>query len=218
MDPIKVCIADDHKLFRKLIKSFLQTISRIDPHIEEAGNGRDLLKIMRTNPVDVVLLDVSMPIMGGEEAAGILIRRYPHVKIVILTIHDSPGKIIELMNTGVHGYLLKDCEPDEVARAIQDVVDNDFYQNEITTRALKFLGSKSKKRGRDKLIEELTNREREILLHICEEFTMKEISAKLSISEKTVENHRMNMLQKLSVKNTVGLVKYAYENGLLPLN
>jgi len=155
--------------------------------------------------------------MGGEEAAAILLNRYPNIKIVMLTINDSPGKILELMNQGVHGYLLKDCEPEELVIAIESVTDRDFYRNTIVEKALKYT-ERNVKSGRKRLLDDLTNREKEILRHICEEFTTKEIGLRLSISQKTVENHRMNMLQKLSARNTVGLVKYAYENGLLPNN
>jgi len=217
MKSIKVCIADDHNLFRKLTIAYLGSNERIDSYIVEAENGKVLLRKMRTNPVDVVLLDINMPVMGGEEAAQVLLKRYPELKIIMLTINDSPGKILELMNMGVHAYLLKDCEPLEVYTAIEAVVDRDFYRNSIVENALNHAKPK-KKSGRERLEEELTKREQEILLHICEEFTTKEIGIRLSISEKTVENHRMNMLQKLNARNTVGLVKYAYENGLIPSN
>lgn len=208
---------DDHNLFRKLTKKYLETFPRIDPDILEAENGKDLLRVLKDHPLDVVLLDINMPVMGGEEAAAILLKRYPEIKIVVLTINDSPAKILELMNIGVHGYLLKDCEPTEVVTAIEAVVDRDFYRNEVAQHALNQIRNISNK-GEEKLLEELTNREKEILQHICQEFTTKEIGMRLSISQKTVENHRMNMLQKLSARNTVGLVKYAYENGLVPLN
>ncbi|HRK55441.1 MAG TPA: response regulator transcription factor [Cyclobacteriaceae bacterium] len=217
MELIRVCIADDHKLFRRLTIAYLQSAPRIDSNIMEADNGRELLRKIRNNPVDVVILDISMPIMGGEEAAAILLNRYPNIKIVMLTINDSPGKILELMNQGVHGYLLKDCEPEELVIAIESVTDRDFYRNTIVEKALKYT-ERNVKSGRKRLLDDLTNREKEILRHICEEFTTKEIGLRLSISQKTVENHRMNMLQKLSARNTVGLVKYAYENGLLPNN
>ncbi len=219
MEPIRICIADDHKLFRKLTIAYLRSVDRIDYRVLEAENGKELLRKMRSHPVDVVLLDISMPLMGGEEAAAILIKRYPRIKIVMLTIDDSPAKVLELMNLGVHGYLLKDCEPEEVVKAVKAVVDRDFYKNEVAERALNHAEIVSgKKNGAERLLGELTKREKEILQHICDECTTKEIGARLCISEKTVENHRINMLQKLSAKNTVGLVKYAYENGLVPPN
>ncbi|MCB0494147.1 MAG: response regulator transcription factor [Cyclobacteriaceae bacterium] len=217
MRSIKICIADDHKLFRKLTIAYLESMDRIDSYIIEAENGKVLLSKLRSNLVDVVLLDINMPVMGGEEAAKVLLKRYPELKIIMLTINDSPGKILELMNLGVHAYLLKDCEPQEVLNAIEAVVDRDFYRNSIVENALSHAKSK-KKSGRERLEEELTKREQEILLHICEELTTKEIGVRLSISEKTVENHRMNMMQKLNARNTVGLVKYAYENGLITSN
>ena len=199
MKPIRICIVDDHKLFRKLTKNYLETFPRIDPGILEAENGKELLRVLKEHPVDVVLLDINMPVMGGEETASVLLKRYPEIKIV------------------VHGYLLKDCDPVEVVTAIEAVVDKDFYRNEVAQRALNQIRNAAGT-GEKRLLEELTNREKEILRHICEEFTTKEIGIRLSISQKTVENHRMNMLQKLSARNTVGLVKYAYENGLIPLN
>lgn len=217
MKPIRICIVDDHKLFRKLTKNYLETFPRIDPGILEAENGKELLRVLKEHPVDVVLLDINMPVMGGEETASVLLKRYPEIKIVVLSINDSPNKILELMNMGVHGYLLKDCDPVEVVTAIEAVVDKDFYRNEVAQRALNQIRNAAGT-GEKRLLEELTNREKEILRHICEEFTTKEIGIRLSISQKTVENHRMNMLQKLSARNTVGLVKYAYENGLIPLN
>ncbi|MEQ8359409.1 MAG: response regulator transcription factor [Cytophagales bacterium] len=217
MTPIKIAIAEDHKLFRRLTKSYLQTVAQFDPDIAEAENGKDLLRKLRVRKPDVVLLDVNMPLMGGDEVARVIVQRYPEIKILVLTINNNAQKIMELMKIGVHGYLLKDCEPGEVVRAINAVVQNDFYHNEVTANALKQLES-STETAEERLMAELTNREKEILLQICGEHTMKEISKRLSISEKTVENHRMNMLHKLSVKNTVGLVKYAYEHGLIPSN
>lgn len=217
MESIKVGLADDHRLFRKLTVSFLGTVPGIDPEIVEAENGKDLLRRLRSEPVDVVLMDISMPGMGGDEAAAVILRRYTNTKVVILSVNDSPVKVKEMMDLGVHGYLLKDCEPSEMVRAIIAVIEKDFYKNELTNSALE-IARVMGKTGRERLIEELTAREKEILLHICSEYTTKEISERLSISVKTVENHRMNMLQKLSVRNTVGLVKYAYENHILPLN
>lgn len=217
MKIIKVCIADDHKLFRRLTKIYLKTIPRIDGTITEAENGKDLLKQLHGALPDVVLLDIHMPLMGGEEAASVILKRYPEIKIVMLTNDDAPEKIIELMNMGVHGYLQKDCEPHEIANAIEAVVDKDFYKNELIGRALNRIGI-IRKTGEERLIDELTNREKEILHHICQELTTKEIGMRLSISAKTVENHRMNMLQKLNVKNSVGMVKYAYKRGFMPFN
>lgn len=216
MNKIKICLADDHTLFRKLTRGYLQTFDRIDPLILEARNGQELLSQLRKRTVDVVMLDIEMPRVGGEDAATTILRRYPDIKIVVLTIHENPNKVLQMMNLGVHGYLLKDCEPEEIIRSIESVVDRDFYRNKLSAQALGF--KQKTQTSEERLIAELTSREKEILFHICEECTTKEISEKLSISVKTVENHRMNMLQKLKVKSTVGLVKYAYDTRLFPLN
>lgn len=213
---IRVCLADDHTLFRRLTKEFLQNFARIHPDIMEAQDGRDLVNQLKKRMVDVVLLDIGMPRLGGQDAASLILRRFPGIKIIVFTVHEYQEKVLEMMNIGVHGYLLKDCEPDEVVKSIESVVDRDFYRNKLSSKALEM--SRRKPSPEQRLIEELTSRELEILLYICEECTTKEISEKLCISIKTVENHRMNMLQKLQVRNIVGLVKYAYESRLIPLN
>jgi DNA-binding NarL/FixJ family response regulator len=212
---IRVGVVDDHQLFRELLVSHLQDYERIDPHVAQAANGRALLELLKEQILDVVLLDLSMPVMGGEETADIMLRRYPDCKIIILSMEDSPIRILDLMQMGVHGYLQKDCGIDEVFSAITAVVDHDFFQNEVTKRALRYSVNVASCNASTIDLELLTARETQILLKICSELTTKEIGNQLSISQKTVENHRMSLLKKLGVRNTVGLVKYAYERGLL---
>lgn len=211
----KVYIADDHTLFRKAMVTLLQSFERISL-VKDAENGKELLTLMKYDPPDVAIVDLQMPIMDGAETCENIISKYPDVKMIILTMHDSSKFILHMMDMGVHAFLLKNTEPDELEKAIYSVVEKDFYHNELVATVLR-------KNVRDKIPRnrplfqhgELTDRETEILLLICQEMTMKEIGQRLFLSENTVRNHRVNIMEKIGVHNIVGMVKFAYETGLV---
>jgi DNA-binding NarL/FixJ family response regulator len=154
-----------------------------------------------------------MPVMGGLEACDRIHKEYPEIKIVILTMNDQPEMVELLIRTGAHGFLSKSVEPDEVYKALNDVMSHGFYTNDHVFHALR---SSSRSKGNSGF-ESLTNREIEIIRLICEELTMKEIANKLHISEKTVQNHRTNIMTKIKVTNTAGLVKYAVANKIITI-
>jgi two-component system response regulator DegU len=212
---LNVYIADDHTLFRKAMVNLLQTFERIDS-VKDAENGKDLLNLVRAELPDVVIVDLQMPIMDGVEACEKIVAAYPDIKIIVLTMHDSEKYILHMMEMGVHAFLLKNTEPDELEKAIHAVVDKDFYHNDLVASVLR--KNMRDRRGGERPVFKsnmLTDREEEILLLICQELTIREIGHKLSISENTARNHRVNIMEKLGVKNTVGLVKYAYETGII---
>lgn len=212
MTKIKVCVVDDHTLVRKLLTKEVAKFERCDPDVQEAGNGKELLHILKAREVDVILLDIRMPVMDGRETARWILKKYKKVKIVILTMNDNTEPMIELLAMGVHAYILKDCLLDEIEAAIYNVYDHDFYSNDLSTMALRIIA----RQNNILRTERLTDREKEIVRLICEEMTMTEIAKQLNVSERTVENHRTNILRKLHARNTVGIVKYAYQTGLLP--
>jgi two-component system response regulator DegU len=164
----------------------------------------------------VVIVDLQMPVMDGSETSAIILQKYPDVKIIILTMHDSSKFILHMMDLGVHAFLLKNTEPDELEKAIYAVADKDFYHNDLVVAVLR-KNVNEKKMGQRPTFQaaELTEREKEILLLICQELTMKEIGQRLFLSENTVRNHRVNIMEKVGVNNIVGLVKYAYEAGVV---
>ena len=192
----------------------LTTFDRVG-HVDEAANGRELIKLVEARQPDVVILDVEMPVMGGIETTRYLADHFPDVKILILTMHTEEVFVIRLMDLGVQGLLSKSCGPDEVENALYAVVDKDFYRNDIMERALQRLQGSAKA---DKSYQKLTSRELEILLLICQELSPREISERLQISEKTYFNHRANILAKTNCRGNVGLVKFAHEKGLLHLH
>jgi two-component system, NarL family, response regulator DegU len=213
-EKIKVYLADDHNIVRKGMMRLLSTFDRIG-EVMEACNGKELLKLMDKQVPDAVIMDVEMPVMGGVDAAKIIAERFPTVKIVILTMHTEKVFINKLMDIGVHGFLSKAAEPQEMEAALHAVIDKDFYKNEIVDRALEQPPSSSTTEDR---YCKLTTREIEIMLLICQEYTPGEISTRLLISEKTFFNHRSNILEKTQSRNNVGLVRFALQKKYLNIN
>ena len=212
---IKVFIADDHTLFRKAMVNLIRSFENVD-EVKDAENGKELLTLMKYDQPDVAIVDLQMPIMDGVETAETIVKRYPDVKIIILTMHDSEQYIVHMMEMGVHAFLLKNTEPEELEEAINSVIEKDFYHNDLVATVLRKKVKEKRAGQRPSFREtELSDREKEIVVLVCEELTIKEIGHRLSLSENTVRNHRTNIMEKLGVNNVVGLVKYAYEVGLV---
>jgi len=207
---INVYLADDHNVVRKGMIRLLGTFSRVGK-VKEAANGKELLNLMAVEEPDAVILDVEMPIMGGIETGKRIADSFPSVKMLILTMHTEEVFINKLVDIGIHGYLSKSAEPEEVERALYSVVDRDFYKNEIFNRAI----AKSEYNNPEDKYSKLTTREIEILLLICQELTPGEISERLKISEKTFFNHRSHILTKIGARGNVGLVRFALRRGLI---
>ncbi len=212
---LKVYLADDHTLFRKAMVNLIQTFEGV-AEVKDAENGKELLTLMKYAEPDVAIIDLQMPIMDGVETAENVLKKYPNTKIIILTMHDSDKYIIHMLEMGVHAFLLKNTDPDELENAIYHVVEKDFYHNELVASALRknVLEKKAPQRPQFRQAN-LTEREKEIVLLICQELTIREIGQRLSLSENTVRNHRVNIMEKLGVHNMVGLVKFAYDTGLV---
>lgn len=207
---IKVYLAEDHNVVRKAMQRLLSSFPIVDS-VKDAANGKELLQLMENECPDAVIIDVEMPIMGGVEAAKIIANKYPTVKMLILSMHNESVFIKKLMDIGVHGFLTKSAQPDEVERALKAIVFNDFYRNEISMSASANRNSKIEQEKYHKL----TNREIEVLLLICQEMTPGEISERLQISEKTFFNHRANVLLKTNSRSNVGLIRYAIKHGII---
>jgi DNA-binding NarL/FixJ family response regulator len=209
---LKVYLAEDHNVVRKGMQRLLNSFEQVDV-VKDAANGKELLTLIEEDNPDAVILDVEMPVMGGIEAAKIIADRYPAVKMLVLTMHNEAVFINKLMDIGVHGFLSKSAEPQEVEKALRAIVEKDFYKNDIATKAL----LNSNKGAEEDRYCKLTNREIEILLLICQELTPGEISERLQISEKTFFNHRANILEKTKARGNVGLIRYAILNGYFKL-
>lgn len=211
MKKIKVLIADDHHLMIDGLKSLLDSVEQVEI-VGIAHDGLEALKIISRKQVDVVLLDIQMPKMNGFEVAAELKTKHPEIKILMLTMYDKPGFIRELLETGVDGYVLKNTGKEELVEGIQAVMAGErYFSKEVETI---FFDSLKKSRDESAF---LTAREVEIMKLIARELTSQEIAEQLYLSHFTVDTHRKNIISKLGVKNTAGLIRYAYENGYFDL-
>ncbi|WP_019988476.1 response regulator transcription factor [Rudanella lutea] len=219
MRKIKLALCDDHNLFRVGMASILTQIPDFDL-ILEAANGQELIdKIARRMP-DVVLLDLQMPVLDGTATADYLREHHPLVKIVVLTMHDEDRMVLHLLEKGVSGYLLKDSDPEEVEKAVRKVIDEGVYLNEFVSRAMlrKMTNAAAAAKPASTLYNSkilLSEREKEVLKLICEGLSTAEISEKIFLSPRTVEGHRLRILEKTGTKNTAGMVAYAFKNNLV---
>ncbi|MFC4263726.1 response regulator [Ferruginibacter yonginensis] len=205
---IKVTIIDD----QVIILNGLQKILADAPHIDIVDvftNGDVLLESLEKSQPHVLLLDIHMPNKSGIELAGIISKKYPQVKMIALTNVDVLAQMKQMLQKGCLGYLLKDVSPEVLIKAIETVSKGEQYlQEEFKIQLLNSLSGMNSK-------QLITRREKEILKLITEEHTNSEIAGKLFLSLRTVENHRNNLLQKLNVKNTAGLVKIAIKEGFI---
>lgn len=216
MGIIRVMIADDHRLFRTGLVAVLKEMKGIKV-INEAENGKELLaKLIHERP-DVILMDIKMPEMDGIEATEIVIAKYPDIKVIMLTMHDDEQFITHMVDLGAHGYLLKNSDVRELELAINKVMKQGYYFNDKVAEVLltNLIGKKSKLIIKEKHELSFSKREHEVLQLICEGFTNSEIAEKLFLSTRTVEGYRYKLCDKVGVKNTAGLVRFAIKNGLV---
>ncbi|HMU46162.1 MAG TPA: response regulator transcription factor [Chitinophagaceae bacterium] len=215
MSKIKIAIADDYKIFREGLKVGFSADEGVEV-IMEADNGEDLLKLMESNTPDVILMDLKMPIMDGMEATKEVRKKYPSVKILVVSMYEDDKFIIHLMETGANGYLLKNAEPDEILRSIYAVHENGYYFNDLVNKALlKKLVIKNNFKPSFNQNVELSEREMEVLKLICEEKTAAEIAKEIFLSPRSVEGIRQRLIEKVGVRNSAGLVMFAVKNGIV---
>lgn len=210
---INVLLVDDHQLILDGLKSLLKHTDNLVV-AGEANNGRDAIRLLDILNIDVVLMDIDMPVMNGIDALKEIKRIKPLMKVIILSMHNESGMIKNLLGIGADGYLLKSTSQDELIRAILKVAEGDkYFSTEITLSLLN--PSQSNFQTSKQLSETLTIREEEILKLIAEGFSNKEIGSRLFISHRTVDTHRTNLMNKLNVSNIAGLISYAIKSGLI---
>ena len=216
MDKVqRVLIVDDHTLLRAGLRSLLAQ----DPGIEivgEAADGRDAVRAVGQLSPNLVLMDLTMPGMNGIEAVTEIKRRYPEVRVLVMTLHTSEDFIHASLRAGADGYILKDATHDELRVAIRSVLMGKTYLSmDVSGKVVSgYLGGGKSASG-SSVFDTLTHREREILKLVAEGRPNKGIAEFLNLSVKTVEKHRSNLMSKLDVHNAAGLTAFAIEKGLL---
>jgi len=215
MSLIKVAIADDHKIFRKGVILSLRAYTNIS-FVQEAENGEDLIAGISDAQPDVILMDLRMPTKDGIETTKEISKKYPDIRVLILTMYEDERFVAHLMENGANGYLLKSADPSEIRKAIMEVMVRGYYLNNFVNRVLlKKSHTRSKSIPSLSTEIQLNEKEREVIRLLCMEFTAAEIAQKMEISPRTVEAIKDRLMERFGTKNTAGLVFFAVKNNLI---
>lgn len=211
---IKIALVDDHRLMRKGLAAL---VNNTRYHVMlQSDNGEQLINEIKAGKVpDVILLDINMPVMGGFETMHWLTQHLPNVPVIALSMYDQESSVIRMIKMGAKGYLMKDCEPEEVRRALDAVVNNGYYHSDHVPAKIMHHAQKGDSKAIDSSAVRLTRREVEFLKWICSDLTYKEIADKMFISPRTVDGYRDELFDKLNVKSRVSLALYAFKNGIV---
>jgi DNA-binding NarL/FixJ family response regulator len=214
MAAIKIVLADDQRLFRCGLSSLFQPLEKNGlALVAEAANGKEAIKAVIAHQPDVVLMDVVMPEMDGVEATRQIKDLRPQTGVIALSFTDDQPQVLAMIDAGVDGYLIKDCDMEELVAAIQSVYEGGMY---FTASTVSFMAShvKANSRIQPKQTKSLTKREQEVLTLICEGKTSQEIAGMLYVSKRTVDSFRNHLLKKTGAKNLAGLIRFANRKGL----
>lgn len=215
MPKIRVALVDDHQLVRDGIKALLRSTSDIEV-VAEASDGREAVGLADKTEFDVLIMDIAMSGLNGLDATKRIVDKDPKARIIILSMYDSEEYVVRSMHCGARGYLVKDMAPTELELAIRKVAAGGVYLSPAIGDAMRLQLLKQSP-GADS-VEFLTSRQREILQAIAEGLSTRDIAETLSISPKTVETHRSQLMQKLDIYDVPGLVRYAIRNGLISVD
>lgn len=220
MTNISVLIAEDHTIVREGLRMLLEAEPDITV-VGEAENGRVAISLCQKLKPDIVLMDITMPILNGIEATDIIINSVPNTKVIILSMYPDEEYIYKVLDAGASGFLVKKTASGDLLRAVREVnYGRAFFSPEVSKTVLDAYRDATKTKGTEHGYtvlkqQQLTSREREILQLIAEGYTSKEIAKQLFISIKTVTSHRQNIIQKLDIHDIAGLTRYAIEKGLI---
>ena len=211
---IRVLLADDHPVVRQGIAFCLARQPGLEV-IGEAGDGREALRKIRELLPDIVLMDIDMPHMSGLAVAEVLRRELPQIKVLILSMHQQSEYVLRILQSGAHGYVLKESPLEELIRAIETVHTGEaFFSPEIARVALNQFVQGN---GHGPDLNNLTPREREVLIHVAEGCSNKEIANQLGVGVRTIETHRERIMRKLDIHSIAGLTRFAIAKGLITL-
>ena len=207
---MRIILADDHALVRAGIRLLIESIPNVEV-VGEAGNGNEALALLEKTSADIALLDVAMPGLNGLAVTEAMSSRFPEVKVIILSMHQSAEFVLHALRAGADGYIVKDGASSELAAAIAAVARGESYLSPAVSRLV--IASSL---GRPEQVPELTARQRQVLRLLAEGQSMKEIAYALGVSIKTIEAHRAQLMDRLQIHDIPGLVRYAMRTGLIP--
>lgn len=218
MEEIKIAIVDDQKLFRQSLALLIGTTTHFKLVSESDGGNSFLEKLAGEKPgaTDIALIDMDMPGMNGIALNKALQQNYPYIKVIILSVHDRPALITQMIDAGAAAYLAKNCDKQELITAIESVYRTGFYFDAHVLNAIRQSANhKIPVKNIDNIPIKLTQREKQVLQLICKEYSSAEIAAELFLSSRTVEGHRNNLIEKIGCRNTAGMVLFAVKYALI---
>ena len=212
---IRLIIADDHEIFRDGLALMLSRQKDIIL-LGQASNGKELAELTEQHNPDVIITDIKMPIMDGIQASRLILQKQPDTKIIALSMFDEETLIVDMLEAGAKGYLLKNADKQEILDAIETVYeDKTYYCHHTSARLTNMIIKSNFNPYKKKESVSFNEREIEIIKLICQQNSSKEISDKLYLSSRTVEGYRTKILEKMNAKNTVGVVVYALKHHLI---
>jgi DNA-binding NarL/FixJ family response regulator len=215
--PIRIAIADDHEIFREGFKLLLKNQPELEL-VGEAENGKELLELAALKQPDVVISDIKMPVMDGIEASRSIKKKFPEMQIIALSMFNEDNLIIDMLEAGAKGYLLKNTNKHELLAAVKAVFEGTTYYDAATNTKLAKLIAQSKfSPHRQAAPQKFTLRETTVIRLICQQQTNREIADQLGLSIRTVESHREKIQEKTGAKNSVGVVIYAIRNDMFKI-
>jgi DNA-binding NarL/FixJ family response regulator len=209
----RIILADDHAILRQGLSKSFQNEKDMEI-IAQAKDGHSTVELVRELSPDIVIMDIGMPDLNGIEATRQITKDFPRTKVIALSMHSSKNFIIEMFKAGASGYLLKDCEFDELLTAVKTVIANKTYISPSISDVVVENYMRNLPQKDESAFSVLTKREREVLQLLAEGKTTKQIAKRLHISAKTVEIHRLNLMNKLKIDSIAQLTKYAIQEGL----
>ncbi|TAK66364.1 MAG: response regulator transcription factor [Bacteroidetes bacterium] len=217
MKKIKIIFADDHAVVRNGLRALFKITSEFLV-VGEAVDGESAIHLAETRKPQVAILDISMPNLNGIEATKLIKKNHPYMKVLILTIHEDEAYVFQMMTAGADGYILKNAEKNEILTAVRTVASGELYFSSGVTKFMvqKVITQQTTEHRRPAYsLSPLTKREIEVLSYITQGLSNKEIAEKLILSISTINTHRSNLMQKLDIHDTAGLVRYAIHTGII---
>lgn len=218
MEPVRVLLVDDHKLFRKGIRTILETMPSIEV-VGEAATGEEAVTLANEIVPDVILMDIKMPGITGIEATRQIVQENPHIGVILVTMYDDPESAFAGMRAGARGYVLKEADPEELRRAVEAAQRGEVMLCPlIADKVLEHFKAGPLPQASGVPYEQLTPRELEVLRLAADGLSNKEIAGRLYISEKTVKNHIANIFSKLNVNDRTQAILFALRQGLVTVS
>lgn len=207
---IRILLVDDHQMFIDGIKTLLRNEDSLAVVLEASSGEQAITLLEEASGIDIMITDISMPGIAGTDLTRLVKEKFPHIRVLVLTMYNDMAILREIMATGAEGYILKNSGKKELTDAIYKIADHGTYYSAEVLNDLLQNGSTQAKNA-----IELTEREIEVIRLITSEFSSKEIAEKLCISPRTVDTHRQNIMEKIGVRSVVGIIKYAFEHRIV---